>query len=104
MATTYEFPLRPEAQQIRIQLGEADYVVRFGWGDTPDGGWFIDIADADAVPIVRGLALTAGENVLQQFNYLGIAGEIRVQTDGDDLVEPTYANLGSNGKVLFITP
>lgn len=103
MSTTYEFPLRPEAQQIRIQLGDVDYVVRFGWGDTADGGWFIDIADADAVPILRGLALTAGENVLQQFDYLGIAGEIRVQTDGDDLVEPTYANLGSNGKVLFIT-
>lgn len=102
--TTYEFPLRPEAQQIRIQIGEVDYVVRFGWGDTPDGGWFIDIADADSVPLVRGLALTAGEDVLQQVSYLGIAGEIRVQTDGDDLVEPTYANLGSNGKVLFITP
>ena len=104
MATTYEFPLRPEAQQFRVQLGGADYVVRFGWGDTTEGGWFIDIADADDAPIVRGLALTAGENVLQQFDYLGIAGEIRVQTDGDDLVEPTYANLGSNGKVLFITP
>ena len=104
MSTTYEFPLRPEAQQIRIQLGTVEYIVRFGWGDTADGGWFIDISDAEAVPLLRGLALTAGENVLQQFDYLGIAGEIRVQTDGDDLVEPTYANLGSNGKVLFITP
>lgn len=104
MSTTYEFPLRAEAQLIQIQLGEVEYRVRFGWGDTTDGGWFMDIADADDVPIVRGLALTAGENVLQQFDYLGIAGEIRVQTDGDDLVEPTYANLGSNGKVLFITP
>lgn len=104
MSTTYEFPLRPEAQQIRIQLGEAEYIVRFGWGDTTDGGWFIDISNADGAPLVRGLALTAGENVLQQFGYLGIPGEIRVQTDADDLVEPTYANLGRNGKVLFITP
>lgn len=104
MSTTYEFPLRPEAQQIRIQLGEVDYIVRFGWGDTTDGGWFIDISDADAEPILRGLPLTAGEDVLQQFQHLGISGEIRVQTDGDALVEPTYANLGSNGKVLFITP
>lgn len=104
MATTYEFPLRPEAQQIRIQLGQVEYLVRFGWGDTVDGGWFIDISDAEAVPILRGLPLTAGENVLQQFDYLGIPGEIRVQTDANDLVEPTYANLGSNGKVIFITP
>lgn len=104
MSTTYEFPLRAEAQLIQIQLGEVEYRVRFGWGDTSDGGWFIDIADAEGTPILRGLPLTAGEDVLQQFNYLGIGGKIRVQSDGDGLIEPTYANLGSNGKVLFITP
>lgn len=102
--TTLEFPLRPEAQEMTIQLGETSYVVRFGWGNSPDGGWFIDITALDGTPLLLGLPLTAGENVLQQFDYLGIPGEIRVQTDGDDLVEPTYANLGSNGKVLFITP
>jgi len=102
--TIYEFPLRPEAQQMSITLGDVEYQVRFGWADTADGGWFIDIADLNGAPLLRGLPLTAGENILQQFDYLGFPGEIRVQTDGDDLVEPTYANLGSNGKVLFITP
>lgn len=104
MATTYEFPLRPEMQMIQVVLGDTEYRVRFGWCASPDGGWFIDIADVNGAPIIQGLALTAGENVLQQFDYLGIAGEIRVQTDGDDLTEPTYANLGSSGKVLFVTP
>lgn len=104
MATTYEFPLRPEAQQMTIQLGEVEYVVRFGWCDAPDGGWFIDMTALDGAPLIRGLPLTAGENVLQQFDHFGIPGEIRVQTDNDELVEPTYGNLGSNGKVLFITP
>jgi hypothetical protein len=104
MATVEEFPLRAEAQQIQITLGGIEYTVRFGWGDTADGGWFIDMTDIDGVPLLRGLPLTAGEDVLQQVAYLGIPGEIRVQTHGDDLVEPTYANLGANGKVLFITP
>lgn len=104
MVIVEEFPLRPEAQQIQITLGGIEYTVRFGWGDTADGGWFIDVTDIDGAPLLRGLPLTAGEDVLQQVAYLGIAGEIRVQTDGDDLVEPTYANLGANGKVLFITP
>lgn len=104
MATIQEFPLRAEAQQMTIQLGITSYAVRFGWCDTPDGGWFIDIADIDGNPLVQGLPLTAGENVLQQFDYLGFPGEIRVMTDSSDLVEPTYANLGTNGKVLFIAP
>ena len=104
MATIYEFPLRPEAQQIQIALADIEYTVRFGWCDAPGGGWFIDMTDIDGTPLLRGLALTAGENVLQQFAYLGIPGEIRVETDGSDLVEPSYDNLGANGKVLFITP
>ncbi|KPH79314.1 phage baseplate plug family protein [Bosea vaviloviae] len=104
MATTSEFPLRPEAQTMTVELGAVEYVVRFGWADTTDGGWFIDISAYDGAPLLRGLPLTAGENVLQQFDYLGIPGEIRVQTDGNDLVEPSYSNLGSNGKVLFISP
>ncbi|WP_038367831.1 hypothetical protein [Bosea sp. UNC402CLCol] len=104
MATVYEFPLLPQAQQMSITLGTVEYQVRFGWCDTPDGGWFIDIADIDGNPLVQGLPLTAGENVLQQFDYLGFPGEIRVMTDSSELVEPTYANLGTNGKVLFISP
>ncbi len=104
MATTWEFPLLPQPQQMQIQLGAVEYIVRFGWCDSPESGWFIDIADVNGNAILQGLALTAGENVLQQFEYLGIPGEIRVQTDGDELVEPTFDNLGSNGKVLFVTP
>jgi len=101
--TTWAFPLLPQAQEMQIQLGAVEYTVRFGWGATTDGGWFIDLSDVDGNPILMGLPLTAGENVLQQFDYLGIPGEIRVQTDGNVLVEPTYANLGSNGQVLFIS-
>lgn len=104
MATVEEIPLRPEAQNMTIQLGAATYAVRFGWGDSPEGGWFMDIADVNGKALINGLPLTAGENILQQFDHLGISGEIRVETDANDLVEPTYDNLGSNGKVLFITP
>jgi len=104
MATVYEFPLRPEAQEMQITLATVEYSVRFSFCDTPDGGWFIDISSVDGVPLVRGIPLTAGEDVLQQFAYLNFPGEIRVETDDDDLVEPTYDNLGTNGRVLFITP
>lgn len=100
----YEFPLRPEAQEMQITLATIEYTVKFGWCDSADGGWFIDVSGVDGLPIVRGVPLTAGENVLQQFAYLGFPGAIYVETDDNQLVEPTYDNLGTNGRVLFVTP
>lgn len=100
-----EFPLSPEAQKMSITLGTQEYSIRFAWCSAPGAeGWFIDIYALDDTPLARGLPLTAGEDVLQQLGYLGFEGEIRVATDDDTLVEPTYSNLGVNGKVYFISP
>lgn len=100
----FEFPLTPGAQQMTVPVSDEQFTFRFAWSDSPEGGWFIDILRLDGSPLVRGLPLTAGENVLQQFDYLGISGAIYVQTDNDPLVEPTYDNLGLNGRVFFVTP
>lgn len=101
----YEFPLLPaQAQEMQITLATQEYTVRFYWIDSPEGGWIIDIYDLTFEPLVRGLALTAGENVLQQFDYLGFPGAITVQVDEDPLLEPTFAGLGVTGRVMFTTP
>ncbi len=102
--TIFEFPLSPNAQQMTVPIGGSELTFRFAWADSPDGGWFVDISRLDGTPLVRGLPLTAGENVLQKFDYLGIGGAIYVQTDADPLIEPTYDNLGLNGRVLLVTP
>lgn len=100
----FEFPLSPSAQQMTVPIGDQEFTFRFAWADSPDGGWFMDISTVDGTPLARGLPLTAGENVLQQFDYLGIPGAIYVQTDADQFVEPTYDNFGLNGRVLLVTP
>lgn len=99
-----EFPLNPESQRMQITLGSVEYIVRFYWCASLYPGWTMDISSLDDTPLARGLPLTAGEDVLQQLGYLGFEGEIRVATDDDQLIEPTYSNLGSNGRVYFITP
>lgn len=99
---TLEFPLGPVAQRMEITLGSTEYTLRFFWCDSPEGGWTVDVYSIDETPLVQGLPLTAGEDVLQQLGYLGITGEIRVATDDDVTVEPTFSNLGSNGRVYFI--
>lgn len=101
---TQEFPLLPAtAQEMTITLGTKEYTVRFAWCATPEGGWFMDMYDLALEPMIRGLPLVAGVNVLQQFDYLQIPGEIRVQVDEDTLIEPTFENFGTTGKVVFIT-
>lgn len=102
--STFEFPLSPNAQQMTVPIGDRELTFRFAWSDSSDGGWFVDISSLDGASLVRGLPLTAGENVLQQFAYLGIGGAIYVQTDADPLIEPTYDNLGLNGRVFLVTP
>lgn len=98
-----EFPLSPEAQRMQITLGTVEYGIRFYWCASLYPGWNIDIYALDGASLARGIPLTAGEDVLQQLGYLGFEGQIRVATDDDVLVEPTYENLGTNGRVYFLT-
>lgn len=105
MATVQEFPLIPaSAQEMTITLGNKEYTIRFAWCDSPEGGWFMDLYDLQLNPMIRGIPLTAGENVLQQFDYLEMPGEIRVQVDENPLLEPSFENFGIAGKVVFVTP
>lgn len=99
-----EFPLSPEAQRMQITLGTIEYIIRFYWCASLYPGWMIDLYALDETPLAMGVPLTAGEDVLQQLGYLGFDGQIRVATDDNPLVEPTYDNLGTNGRVYFITP
>lgn len=103
--TVYDFPLRADVgpQKMSITLGTVEYKIRFYYANVPDGGWFMDVRDLSDDPLVLGLALTAGENVVQQFDYLGFEGGIGVCVDFDYTLEPTYDNFGKNGKVQFIT-
>lgn len=89
---------------MTVTLGQTLYDVRFYYNDVEDGGWYVDFRDADNNPILLGQALTAGENVLQQFDYLGFPGEIWVSVNYDYNLEPDFNNIGSTGKVVFYVP
>jgi hypothetical protein len=99
---TQDFPLaQATAQEMQITLGSLEYTVRFYFIDTAEGGWMMDLYDLQQRPLARGLALVAGEDVLQQHKYLGVQGEIRVLVDQDPLQEPTFENFGGTGRVTF---
>lgn len=99
----FEIPLTADAQTFTITLGAVEYQLTVVWRDAVDGGWFLNIADAQGVSIIAGIPLVTGCNLLEQYDYLSFGGELRVQTDNDPDTIPTFDNLGTNSHLYFVT-
>jgi hypothetical protein len=104
MTQTFEIPLTPAAQTFLVTLVGVQYQFTLQWRDAEEGGWTLDIADSGGSPIVSGVPLVTGVDLLAQYQYLGIGGELWVQTDVDPAAVPTYDNLGTASHVYFVVP
>ena len=103
----FEIPLQAGNQTFQVTLGTVAYSLTVLWRDP--SGYFLDIADISGNPIVQGIPLVTGIDLLSQYAYLMIggsvgAGTLTVVSDGQDpLASPTYDNLGT-GSHLYWTP
>lgn len=97
----YEIPTGPSPRTMRVALGPKIYGLRFAYADAPEGGWFMDISDANGVPLVCGASLVTGADLLDQYAYLGIPGRLYVVTDADPAAVPTRENLGVGSHLYF---
>lgn len=97
----YEIPLTPDPQQFGIPINGVQYTITLTYRGTVEGGWFIDLGDGSNNPILTGIPLVTGLNLLDQYTYLGIGGQLYVFTDGDLLAEPTENNLGVASHLYF---
>lgn len=101
--TAYEIPLTPQAQSFNIQLNQVSYTFTLMWREVDNiGGWVLDIADASGNPLVQGIPLVTGCDLLKQYGYLGIGGGLWVLTDGDPDAVPTFQNLGLQSHLYFV--
>lgn len=103
MTTPYEIPLSPTPQTFGITFDNIDYVLTFRWNQA-SRCWKLDIAASDLTLLVSGLAVITGADILTQFAYLAIGGQIIAQTSHNTFAVPTFANLGDLGKVYFVSP
>ena len=101
----YEIPLTPEPQSFGISLSGRELRLAFRWAESacPDapGGWLLDIYDApdDLAPLVLGIPLIAGCDLLRPYGYLGLSGSLYLSGD----MPPTLDNLGEGVLLLFET-
>lgn len=103
MANIFKIPLSPNPQTFRITLGGIEYRLTFIYRNVDQGGWVLDIADAQSNPIVSGIPLVTGANLLEQYTHLGFKGRLFVQTASDPDAVPTFSNLGTDGLVFWVT-
>lgn len=101
---TYEIPLSARPQTFGIALAGRNYTLTVQWRDVAEAGWVLDIADTDGAPLLRGIPLVTGADLLAQYEHMGFGGELIVQSDFDVDAIPTWENLGETSHLYFVTP
>lgn len=104
--TSYPIPLAGYPEAFSIALNGATYKLTVQYRDNDLGGWFLDIADSKGAPIISGIAMVTGANLLEQYGYLGIAGGgalYLVNSAGGDAA-PAFGNLGTDVQLVMVTP
>jgi hypothetical protein len=103
MSSVFEIPLTGVSQRFGITLANVRYILTVRW-NSKVSSWFLDIADSGNIPVLSGIPLVTGVDLLEQFEYLGLGGQLFVQTDGDAQAIPTYENLGTSSHLYFVVP
>lgn len=99
--TGYVIPFSPQPQKIVVQLGGTTYTLTTRWL-TPSDCWLLDIADVNNNPIVSGIPMITGADLLEQYRYLGFTGSLfAYATQAPVDTVPTFRNLGITTQVAF---
>ena len=99
--TAFEIPLKNNAQAFNITISNVVYGLLVAW-NTFDAAWYLDIADQNSEPILQGLKLLPGVDLLDPYGYLGFGFGLQVQTDHDTFAAPTFDNLGTTSHLYAV--
>lgn len=88
---------------IRCAIEGVTYVFRWVWNER-EATWYVSIADAENDPIVSGVRVVLGENLIA-----GVAdsrlpdGQILVADPSGNTDEPDRDTLGKNVLIVYVT-
>lgn len=100
--TLYRLPLQPVPQRFEIDFLGVTYVLSNRWNDEA-AYWMLDWFDANGVPLVMGMPVVAGVNLLEPYASLP-AGTLAVITEGDPNASPTLLSLGTDSNLYYLPP
>ncbi|PAV01788.1 hypothetical protein CBG25_14655 [Arsenophonus sp. ENCA] len=94
-----EIPLTPINQQFTIKLSDTVWQFSLIWRDS--AGWVLDILTVDNQPVIQGIPLVMGENLLAQYQHLISEGKLVFLSDEESDINAT--TLGTTVKLYWIT-
>jgi hypothetical protein len=101
MMDAYRIPVTPTPQTFNIFLSGKEYRLTVRWNAAIEGGWWLDVAAADkGEPILSGIPIVTGADLLGPYGYLGFGGSL-VCWSGASNQAPAYENLGIENELLF---
>lgn len=103
MTAVFEIPVSPRPQRFRITLAGEEFIFRLTWCD-PAACWTLNISDQDDTPLVHGISVVTGVNLLEQFGHLLMGFGLIALTDHDVTAPPTFENLGLEGHLRAAVP
>lgn len=100
---TQEIPLNAGPQRMTVQLGPLfQRRLRLHYADVPEAGWLLDIGLVDGTPVLCGLPLLPGQDLLAQYAYLGLGGQLYVTSDANPDGPIAYEEAGSSMHLYFV--
>lgn len=96
----FSIPLRTGSQRLTVDLGDGDYNFRFLYRKAPETGWSMDIDGPRGIAI-HGVPLLLGTDLLWQFQYFQIPGQLFVRRLNEGSEVLSYDDMGRNIQLLF---
>ena len=99
----YEVPVSPKPESFSLELANVGFKFTTAWCP-PLSCWVISITLPDDTPVVMGIPVVTGVDLLAPYAYLGFGGGLIAQPLGDVDTPPTFENFGVSGLLFFVTP
>lgn len=103
MPSYFEIPLIQGPQSFTVRLGGVDYAMRIAYRNTTEGGYVLDISDTKGNAIAQGIPLVTGVDLLGQYKHLGFGGRLWLQTASSVDAVASFAGLGTDSKLIWVT-
>lgn len=94
-----EIPLTATNQQFSITLSGTVWQMRIIWRDV--AGWVLDMLNASGAPVITGIPLLPGQDLLAQYGWLNPGGRLVVVTE--DKQPPGETSPGQTAKFYWLT-
>lgn len=98
-----EIPVTPHPQVFRVALNNTVYAWRIYWL-VPAQCWMLDIADLEERPLISGIPLITGADLLGQYQYAMKGGLYVISDQLPPDTVPDFTHLGSTGHIYFLPP